>query len=500
MILRGILDRSLGSIVCVRGFAQIQDLERISKPNNNYQRDIIPSHKKDILQFLETSDYKYFPEITLSYTLNPEIDNATLSSARAEVLDLSSKKKSKISFSKSATTYKGQLDSRNKDKIEVITINIDENLLAEGTKPFHRIDGNHRLSAATEIKELEIKRMPTPFCIILLIGSLQGEKFESVIFHNINSKGEHLTSEENLKAILNEDYFSDEELIKNFSWAYVKARQLVKKLDFDYLDAIKNSFTNPFNSTVLHTRTVAVKALEFLKEKKLITKGISVAKLLNHLNDINTIYKSEPLLSASADEGLLIAFLYYAIKEEGSITHLEAFKNWVITNKIFKIKIIDSHGVIDIFDKLLEREIRIFVAMQYINDTNVDNYNAILNRIISKIKIKNQHLNLKLYPIMREEGASMDIIHNLLNNIRNCEIFIVDITANNPNVLFEYGYGNSLDKKVILIKKKEDKTPVPLDITHNLRLRYNGPKSLESLLEQRMRQTIVQLGYILNDK
>jgi hypothetical protein len=85
------------------------------------------------------------------------------------------------------------------------------------------------------------RSLATPFCLILLSGEVEDEKFESVIFHNINSKGEHLTSEENLKALLNDDYFSDEEVTQNFSWSYVKARQLVKRLEFDYLQGIKNS-------------------------------------------------------------------------------------------------------------------------------------------------------------------------------------------------------------------------------------------------------------------
>ncbi len=122
------------------------------------------------------------------------------------------------------------------------------------------------------------------------------------------------------------------------------------------------------------------------------------------------------------------------------------------------------------------------MAMPYYSDAKVDEYNTILQRAIDKIKMDNGHLNLSKYPIMREEGASMDIIDNLLNNIKNCEILIVDITGNNPNVLFEYGYANSIDKKVILIKKYGDSSKVPLDITHYLRLKYKGGKSLENLL------------------
>ena len=59
MILRGILDRSLGSIVCIRGFAQMRDLDIISKPNDNYQREIIPNHNKDIKDYLNKKEYLF---------------------------------------------------------------------------------------------------------------------------------------------------------------------------------------------------------------------------------------------------------------------------------------------------------------------------------------------------------------------------------------------------------------------------------------------------------
>jgi nucleoside 2-deoxyribosyltransferase len=187
------------------------------------------------------------------------------------------------------------------------------------------------------------------------------------------------------------------------------------------------------------------------------------------------------------------------IKETDDTSYLEAFKNWVVTNNLYKIKGIDAESVVKIFDKVLESEVRIFMAMKYYSDKDVDDYNKSLRKVVDEIKAKNTHINLSSYPIMREEGASMDIVQNILNNIRNCEIFIVDISENNQNVFFEYGYAHSLNKKIIVIKKSTDKSVVPFDVTHNLRLAYKGLIGLEKVLNERIRQTIVQLGYILND-
>jgi len=477
----------------------MEDLERVSEVNKNYQRDIIVSHKKDIVEFLKTSDYKYFPEITLSYTLNDQVDNAKLSSTLGEILDVTSKKKNRITFSKSTMGFRGKLDSRNRDKLETVTIHIDETELLKGWKPFHRIDGNHRLAAVNEISDAGIKNLPIPFCLILLSGGVNDEKFESVIFHNINSKSEHLTSEENLKALFNNTYFTDEELNKNFSWAYVKARHLLDKLDFTFLESIRNVFKNPLNNEQWQIRTVAVKALEFLKSKKLISKGVSISLLLFHITAVNSIYKSEAVLIESNDDNLFIAFLYYSFKEINGTTQVSAFKNWIILNEIYKIKINNAEGVIEIFDKVLEKKIRIFMAMPYYSSTTVDKYNHVLQIAIDQVIASNRHLNLSKYPIMRERGASMDIVQNLLNNITNCEIFVVDITGNNLNVFFEYGFAHSLNKKIIVVKKHNDSTRVPFDVEHNLRLKYKGAKDLETLLIERIRQTLIQLGFVIKE-
>lgn len=99
----------------------------------------------------------------------------------------------------------------------------------------HRIDGNHRLTAAEEIRSDRIGKMNIPFCIVLFeetfeekfnpatqqmekVSDTEYKKFERVVFYNINSKSIPLTLEENLRSILGaEKYFDDQEIEKIFS-------------------------------------------------------------------------------------------------------------------------------------------------------------------------------------------------------------------------------------------------------------------------------------------
>src|SRR6185436_15645750 len=69
MIIRGILDKSLSKQTCIRGFARIKELARVSKANPDYQRELVDRQKKVISNFLTEETYLFFPEVILSVKL-----------------------------------------------------------------------------------------------------------------------------------------------------------------------------------------------------------------------------------------------------------------------------------------------------------------------------------------------------------------------------------------------------------------------------------------------
>jgi len=69
MIIRGILDKSLSKQTCIRGFARIKELARVSKANPEYQRELIDLQRKVISNFLTEETYLFFPEVILSVKL-----------------------------------------------------------------------------------------------------------------------------------------------------------------------------------------------------------------------------------------------------------------------------------------------------------------------------------------------------------------------------------------------------------------------------------------------
>src|SRR5688572_10081003 len=70
MILRGLMDQSLGGFVCIRGYTALGDLARVSHPDLDYQRDLIKTHRDTIIRFLRNRQNLFFPEVILSCLLN----------------------------------------------------------------------------------------------------------------------------------------------------------------------------------------------------------------------------------------------------------------------------------------------------------------------------------------------------------------------------------------------------------------------------------------------
>ncbi|MBO4263109.1 MAG: hypothetical protein J5871_00325, partial [Bacteroidales bacterium] len=70
---------------------------------------------------------------------------------------------------------------------------------------------------------------------------------------------------------------------------------------------------------------------------------------------------------------------------------------------------------------------------------------------------------LELIPIMRFRGESQRIDRRLIEKIKECDIFIGDLTTVNNNVIFEIGLAEGNNKKILLIRSKEDTDRLPFD-------------------------------------
>lgn len=461
MILRGILDNSLSGQLCIRGFAYIKDLERISKADYSYQRNPIEG-RADIVDFLDNENYLFFPEIILGYKFKHSFDNAKDKEFPLQAIQSSTKYTSPVDGVKASiktAKYNGVTDSRNSDELKFIELNIPQAVVEE--KLFHRIDGNHRLKAAEESKSSKVDSMVAPFCIILgqeiyQTGLLQEDqnlddfnKSIKVFFHNINTKTIPLKSEENLRVLVDDEkHFPEDELQDILGKQGLHVRQLFKKVDPKF-------FTNIAHILHHNYRTYYLDIFTKLLENDFEDEGL-VDKVFESLKSIDQLYKEHSILKTNTCLGLLTAFLYYHVK--GETINFERFKSWVAKNHIYEIDEIKPESIIKIFDKIAQQEIKVFVAMPYFSEVIIEEYNKIYNDVITEIG-HNFGLAISLYPIMQNKGETQDQIQDIINKIENCAIFFSDISGNNANVLYETGWARALKKHVVLVKEKDSESP-----------------------------------------
>lgn len=432
MRLTGILGNSLNGQLCLRGFAKIKDLARVSKADYTYQRK--PIDRSDISDFLEKQAYLFFPEVILGYKVKSK---GTVSAIQ---LIQEGKKAKSEDGTFSVKKISGETE-------KYVTIEIDETI---NPQPFSRIDGNHRLLAAEKSINPKVENMVAPYCLLLGENTMDFDKATKVFFHNINTKTIPLTSEENLKVLIDDEKdFTNDELVEIFGGKHpIKTRELVNKAKPEIFGniqhIIKDQYRTYLNNTFWHL-------LEDGEDENKI-----IDKVVNSLQAVNTLYGSEPQLKANDSLGILTAFLYYHVKDESA--KFDMFKNWILNNQIFNAKEVSAKSIINIFDNIIASEMKVFVAMPFFEEKVIEDYNHIYSDTIKKIA-KNYSINISLYPIMNNKGATQDQIQDIINKIKECKICFADITDNNPNVSYEMGWARALKKDVIIVKRKGSVEP-----------------------------------------
>ncbi|WP_158839509.1 hypothetical protein [Polaribacter sp. L3A8] len=508
MILRGILDRSLSSQICIRGFAPIKELAKISRADYSYQRNPIYEQQEEISTFLDEEEFLFFPEVILSYKIKSDYSKLKDKSLTPiQLLEQKGSFKSNIDKSTLKTknvNYKDKSDIRGSEQIKVVELYLDDAILKEAIEdeeePFNRVDGNHRLKAAELATSEKVQRMQVPFCIILTeeitdeIVAYDGtvvretksnnEKFERAVFHNINTKTIPLTSEENLRVILDDTVnFPNDELKEKFGWEYLAIRKVYQELPKN----IEESYPNLGQKFLEQPRTLSKHLISILLKNKKITKTNSSIKKVNEaLKEVNQIFGNHPKLTASNDISFVATALYLFITKDYNI---DIFINWLFKNHIIEIKGLSPISLINIYSKIRESKSKqVFVSMQFDEETK-PHYEAIV-KVIEEVNDEFD-LDIQLREIRIDNfnvGHSYKIDDEILSLIEESGLLIADLSSKNINVYQELGYlmglnqGKGLKQENFILIKRQDKDSQETDIGFNIRpfqqLRFNSEMEL----------------------
>lgn len=306
-------------------------------------------------------------------------------------------------------------DFTNKKDTEIVSIMAAigvYSLEIKEDEKLYRLDGNHRLEA---LAGLENKMLS--FCIILT--PKKEYYFEYMYFYLLNSKALPIHSLKTLDII---------------TQAKDEMKEFIDKDDFLY---IMNQSKDSWNDLKDEEKENLVKSVN-----EIMSLDRDKSKLINIIKESMGIYQGQEVKEAKMIG--FICFLRYKC-EDKTRQRLDDFKEWV---KRFKYEIShfyrfgDLYEAFDKYDKEIKRKRFIFVAMQYDEE-----YKSAYN----------------LMPIM-ECKSDENIPNKIFKEIDECDIFIADISTNNVNVAFEYGYAKAKDKHIILSKSKKWRDEVKKEI------------------------------------
>ncbi len=454
--LSGILSYSMGNFLCLRGTASFKLLSKISEPNPAVQRDLIELHKHKMVDFLNSGEYRFFPEVILSVGLTDktanmeEIENLYNSLYSGETWN-SSIDKFKFSMTKKEVKLSNANLGSELKPIFTAQVSFDE------TIKLTRIDGNHRLSAADSV----IEEFPAPFCLILFRTDSENLQFSRAIFHNINAKQIPLNLEENFKVIIEgEDVFPDDKLKNDpsFGWEYYLARKSVKELDLQYFSAIATHISKSKFTFFVELYSYLIKTCNIEKNEE------AYNSVKTSLTKINQALVDSNIINVTSNLAVLNALVFYFLTDKKKYN---GFLSWIKKNNIGNIEYLHVEDVINLYDEIYKHvPKKVFLARWYPSETD-DEYTSSVHRLTAIKEVANE-LNFELVDLGTRDTGTFDIRSVMYHDIRECDIFIADLTGARHNVMVEVGYAlRYIDagRMLFYFKKTENCKTVPFDVS-----------------------------------
>lgn len=446
MKLTGIIESVFGGRYLFRGYATISNLVKYSTANYSYQRPLDEKRIDKIIEYLQNDKFRFFSELLFGLELNDptailELNKSTIPGGVRFV--------DNIKLVKSKFTFQNSIGENPTTK--VISLEFDDN----ATK-LSRIDGNHRLSAIEKVFQSndetlkqELGNLIVPFSILIQQKNVDSIKFESAIFYTINAKARPLTEEENIRSLFEKDRFSEEELKSIFDVGVQidVIKNTIDHLSTEMLPNLGENFSKCYYSCL------------FKVAKLCAVYGIAIneSSLMSAFKTVEIEYaNNDELLKWNNNVNLICAFVFYCCK---NTIVFNAFKQWILANRAYRLTDIQANSIIELFDEYQNTQIKVFVAMPYYSDEILRSTNAIYSRVIQSIRNK-YDIDISLPgDIMTYKGSTVNIVNDVLERIRNCDICFCDITDNNPNVTYEMGWARALNKHVVILKEEDAEKP-----------------------------------------
>lgn len=481
--LRGVLDQFLGARWCLRGFAPMGILARISQFDKDYQRSPDDAHVKELMSFYtKDTENLFFPELVLCLPL----DVVDASIEEDAWLNEGPLAKNSENYAKYWQHKIGKIFAKFYT-VQDNTFRTASLIIPDDLKCLYRIDGNHRLVAAERVMEECEERSrqglsckgdfvmrQIPFCIIIFPKGTSWKEKSAKYFSNINFKALPLSKELNIKGIIkNREAYTDETLFSDdaFGVSFVFCREMSDLVagDQEIRDFICDreicSFFRELGESLLSKEgTFAnVESLhdfcgDVYKELKAwvsehradsanYNRVAKAAAFYYHWQDRKSFSKPAEV----EHSGGLIA--------KGSSTRCVRFCSWIESSGIERKVVAPLKEVLQIFDSVYENlPKKLFLARWY-PESGAEKRKA--DARFKALQNVAKAENLELIDMEHMRRGSFSIRDAIDQAIPNSDLFVADMTGLRPNVMVEIGMAlHHLPKnRVLFYMQKADDVP-----------------------------------------
>lgn len=482
VLFNGLLQENvLGTFTVIRGFADLQDLARVSvsmpyqgqglESGAGYQRPLVETHVEDLKNFMRDGSNRFFPEIVLSLRSTGTED---------KVVSYKQNKSSKLCRVRVDTKALNQQEDRR----------------------IFRIDGNHRLEAASRWVSEEVSGGSNPqnrqaaFCFVVMDSeyTLDNELAEAMLFNLINSKALPLVSEHSLSVLMRDDRASP------VRFAEDPEIYLTERLKTQ-VKGWQQGFYRALGITPLTRLRATAKTLlqdNDISKDDYQKLEVDAEALLEPIYELAVSIKEQHQTFVYSECFLPVAAEVYlrhsVVTEEDNLEQrkrradywLREFARWFDRLGAADLPTQPDPVVLwSIFKRQFDQKAgQVFLAMSFRSDGRL---NSVKSAVQEAIDIFNgQHTTEILGPVRIDEqgGESYSIPERIFKEIDDSKLVIADLTDERPNVYLEIGYAKARGIPFILTFHKDtmESNRVHFDLLVNRYIEYSDTLDLRDKL------------------
>ena len=163
----------------------------------------------------------------------------------------------------------------------------------------------------------------------------------------------------------------------------------------------------------------------------------SIEIVKKQLYEIENALRESEIIATTTNIAVIGALAYYKLSNQ---TKYRKFLSWIKKNNIGKVENIHIDDVINLYNEIYEHiPKKVFLARWYPRDTDPE-YKKSEFRLKAIKEVVEDELNLSLTDLGTRDTGTFDIREVMYRDIRECDIFIADLSGARHNVMIEVGY------------------------------------------------------------